>query len=76
MDKGFELSLMVGASVAGVLDSLAKVHKSMTQVSESTKILSEVSKKWNTIDEARGKLNNLNKEYNKSSKALKKIIIW
>ncbi len=66
--KGFELSLMVGTSVAGVLDGLAKVSKSMSQVSESTKKLS-------TFDEARGKLNNLNEKYNKSSKDLKKIII-
>ncbi len=66
MAKGFELSLMVGASVAGALDGLAKVSKSMSQVSESTKKLS-------TFDEARGKLNNLNEEYNKSSKALKKL---
>lgn len=73
MAKGFELSLMVGASVAGALDGLAKVSKSMSQVSESTKKLSEVSKKLNTFDEARGKLNNLNEEYNKSSKALKKL---
>ena len=58
--KGFELSLMVGTSVAGVLDGLAKVSKSMSQVSESTKKLSEVSKKLSTFDEARGKLNNLN----------------
>lgn len=73
MAKGFELSLMVGASVAGALDGLAKVSKSMSQVSESTKKLSEVSKKLSTFDEARGKLNNLNEEYNKSSKALKKL---
>ena len=45
MAKGFELSLMVGASVTGALDGLAKVIKSMSQVSESTKKLSEVSKK-------------------------------
>ena len=73
MAKGFELSLMVGASVTGALDGLAKVIKSMSQVSESTKKLSEVSKKLSTFDEARGKLNNLNEEYNKSSKALKKL---
>ena len=73
MAKGFELSLMVGASVAGALDGLAKVSKSMSQVSESTKKLNEVSKKLSTFDEAREKLNNLNEEYNKSSKALKKL---
>ena len=42
--KGFELSLMIGVSVAGVLEGLAKVHKRMFQVSESTKKLSKVSK--------------------------------
>ena len=73
MAKGFELSLTLGASVAGALEGLAKVNKSMSQVSESTKKLSEVSKKLSTFDEARGKLNNLNEEYNKSSKALKKL---
>ena len=37
--KGFELSLMIGASVAGALEGLVKVYKSMSQVSESTKKL-------------------------------------
>ena len=76
MAKGFELSLMVGASVAGALDGLAKVYKSMSQVWESSKKLSEVSKKLSTFDEARGELNNLKTkqilEFNKTKIAIEK----